>query len=293
MATKKLTKAQENNAGLRPPKMQHIRQVKPELWVHESFNAMTPLARFAAIGSWTCCDKFGRFESAWRSLKRLLLPYDEVDMPAIINEWVARGFVALYEVDGKQYGRWVNWSKHQYIGNKEMPSKFAYPAPNQVDSSRIEPTLANPLGVGVGLDVPLDVRADILTPTANGGAAKESTSKDKSGQEKIQELWTDLRTRYAAADTASVFPPLKRAGIAQVWEFIASEKYPRPEVMEAWTYWLMHKYQDQLGDSHPIHSPLSVFVKDAEAQILNIRTTVQRPLKDKSDGRHTPFHIQA
>jgi hypothetical protein len=117
------------NLSLRSPKMQHIRHVKPEYFVHEGVNDMTVQARLAEVGTWTCCDKHGRFEWQPRTLKRLVMPYDTVDFESLMLEWVNHGFAERYEVNGRAFGRFLNWEKHQYIAKREKDSTSVYPAP--------------------------------------------------------------------------------------------------------------------------------------------------------------------
>jgi hypothetical protein len=125
---------QKANPGLRSPKIQHIRHVKPEYFVHEGVNDMTVNARLAEIGTWTCCDKHGRFEWLPRMLRRMVMPYDNVDFESLMMEWVNHGFAERYEVDGKSYGRFFNWEKHQGINLREKQSCFEYPAPSHVSA---------------------------------------------------------------------------------------------------------------------------------------------------------------
>lgn len=119
----------KNNPNLRQPKMQHIRHVKPEFYVHDGVNNMSVNARYAETGTWTCCDKHGRFEWKPRTLKRLVMPYDDLDFESLMNEWLAQGFVQKYEVNGVTYGQFNNWEKHQGINLREKQSGFEHPAP--------------------------------------------------------------------------------------------------------------------------------------------------------------------
>jgi hypothetical protein len=109
--------------------MQHVRHIKPEFYVHEGVNDMTVNARYAETGTWTCCDKHGRFEWKPRMLKRLVMPYDDVDFESLMHEWVQHGFAEQYRVDGETYGRFFNWEKHQGINLREKQSASEYPAP--------------------------------------------------------------------------------------------------------------------------------------------------------------------
>jgi hypothetical protein len=62
-------------------------------------------------------------------LKRLVMPYDDVNFESLMNEWIEHGFAEKYEINGEMYGRFLNWEKHQGINRREIDSKFEHPAP--------------------------------------------------------------------------------------------------------------------------------------------------------------------
>ena len=108
--------------------MSRIRTVKPDLFKHEGlFEAETryqlPL-RFVFIGLFTCCDREGRFRWQPRRLKVDILPYDSVDMSAILDSLAEAGFIMAYKVKEMVYGYIPSWSNHQHINNKECKSKI-------------------------------------------------------------------------------------------------------------------------------------------------------------------------
>lgn len=128
-----MSKFKDVNKELRAPKVGRIRHIKPEMFEHVEWAEMTIYARYAGVGSWTRCDKHGRFDWHPKSLKHSILPFDDVDFESLMNEWVDRGFVERYEVDGHRYGQWINWSKHQAINLRERDAAFEYPAPPAPD----------------------------------------------------------------------------------------------------------------------------------------------------------------
>ena len=108
--------------------MGRIRTVKPELFKHEGlFEAeeryQLPL-RLVFIGLFTCCDREGRFRWQPRRLKLDILPYDQVDMPPVLDALAESGFIVAYQVKGIIYGYIPTWSKHQCINNKESKSQI-------------------------------------------------------------------------------------------------------------------------------------------------------------------------
>lgn len=117
--------------------MGRIRTIKPEFFRHEGlFEAEVrsglPL-RLAFAGLWTVADREGRFRWRPRQLKLDVLPYDDVDISAVLNALKAEAFIVDYTVDGEQFGWIPTWHRHQVINGRESPSKL--PAPPVHDAS--------------------------------------------------------------------------------------------------------------------------------------------------------------
>lgn len=115
--------------------MPRIRTVKPELFNHEGlFKAETtyhlPL-RLAFIALFTCCDREGRFRWQPGRLKLALLPYDDVDITAVLDALVESGFIKKYECRDETYGCTPSWSRHQHVNHREAESEL--PAIEDVD----------------------------------------------------------------------------------------------------------------------------------------------------------------
>ena len=103
-----------------------IRTIKPDLLKHEALfeaeqSAGLPL-RLAFIGLFTCCDRDGRFRWQARRLKLDLLPYDDIDLGAVLEALRAYGFIQQYSYEGEIYGCIPSWSKHQYCNQREPES---------------------------------------------------------------------------------------------------------------------------------------------------------------------------
>ncbi len=108
--------------------MPRIRSVKPELFSHEGLyeaevRYKLPL-RLAFISLFSCCDREGRFRWQPRRLKLDMLPYDEVDIAAVLNAFIECGFIKKYEHEGEVYGCIPSWSRHQKINHREGDSEL-------------------------------------------------------------------------------------------------------------------------------------------------------------------------
>jgi hypothetical protein len=110
-----------------------IRTVKPELFEHEELFDLekeTGLpVRLAFIGLFTCCDRNGRFKWRARTLKKGIMPHDEIDFSRVLDALTTRGFVRKYACGTEIYGEIPTWSKHQVINNRESESDI--PAPEE------------------------------------------------------------------------------------------------------------------------------------------------------------------
>lgn len=111
--------------------MARIRSIKPEFFAHEKLFDLEASCglpvRLAFAGLWTVADREGRFKWRPRTIKKDVLPYDDVDFSAILNALEGAGFVRRYEVDGEEYGLIPAFNKHQHINTREAQSTI--PAP--------------------------------------------------------------------------------------------------------------------------------------------------------------------
>lgn len=106
--------------------MARIRSIKPEFFRHEELydaekETGFPL-RVAFAGLFTVADREGRFRWKPKTLKFDVLPWDDVDMNAVLIALIKYGFIKHYVVDGKAYGWIPSFRDHQVINNKEGKS---------------------------------------------------------------------------------------------------------------------------------------------------------------------------
>lgn len=93
--------------------MSRIRSVHPGLWTDERFMEVSPLARLLLIGIWTECDDKGSFEWSPIKLKARLLPVDNCDVVALLEELATAGSVMKYEMGGRKLGAVRNFMRFQ------------------------------------------------------------------------------------------------------------------------------------------------------------------------------------
>lgn len=93
--------------------MSRIRSVHPGLWTDEAFVSLSPFARLLFMGIWNECDDKGTFPWSPLTMKMRILPADNVDAAALMDEIEAAGQIRSYTIDGKKYGAVRNFAKFQ------------------------------------------------------------------------------------------------------------------------------------------------------------------------------------
>ena len=93
--------------------MSRIRYIKPGFFKNELLAECDPLARILFAGLWTEADRDGRLEDRPKRLKAALLPYDDCDPDALLEQLHQRGFIKRYVVDETCYIAMPTWYAHQ------------------------------------------------------------------------------------------------------------------------------------------------------------------------------------
>jgi hypothetical protein len=93
--------------------MARIRSVHPKLLTDEAWVALTDKAKWFLIGLWMECDDAGNFEWKPLTLKMRIMPADNGDVLAILQELLAADFIHPYEANGKRYGHARNFTRFQ------------------------------------------------------------------------------------------------------------------------------------------------------------------------------------
>jgi hypothetical protein len=104
--------------------MARSRNIKPGFFTNADLAECQPLARILFAGLWTIADKAGRLRDRPKQLKGELLPYDDCEVDALLNE-LASGdepFIHRYEAQGVAYIQIATWDKHQSPHHTERDS---------------------------------------------------------------------------------------------------------------------------------------------------------------------------
>lgn len=102
--------------------MARIRTIKPEFWTDGDVMDLSPFARLLFIGSWNfaICD-FGHVADDPRRLKMQVLPADDVDGVALVDELVATGRMVRIDVDGRSFLHIKRFTDHQKTERRWTP----------------------------------------------------------------------------------------------------------------------------------------------------------------------------
>ena len=117
--------------------MTRARNIKPGFFLSDTLAEVAPLGRLLFAGLWCIADREGRLEDRPKKIKAALLPYDECDVDALLQDLADRGFLTRYTVGGAQYIQVENFAKHQNPHMKEAPSLI--PAPGQHSANPVLP----------------------------------------------------------------------------------------------------------------------------------------------------------
>lgn len=93
--------------------MSRIRSVHPGLWTDEAFVSVSPMARLLFVGIWTEADDLGCFEWKPVTLKMRVLPVDNADVGALMNDLHSANMVMRYTMNGREYGAVRNFCRYQ------------------------------------------------------------------------------------------------------------------------------------------------------------------------------------
>ncbi len=119
--------------------MARSRNIKPGFFKNDLLAEVHPLGRILFAGLWAIADRAGRLEDRAKRIKAEVLPYDEVDVDALLNELYLRGFIVRYSVDGYGLIQISNWSKHQNPSKKEAQSQLpGIPVEHQISIEQVQ-----------------------------------------------------------------------------------------------------------------------------------------------------------
>ena len=101
--------------------MARARNIKPSFFTDSDLGVLSPYARLLFAGLWCLADREGRLYDKPLEIKVQALPYDDVDIDALLNELDGR-FITRYVVQDKKLIQINNFEKHQNPHKNENQS---------------------------------------------------------------------------------------------------------------------------------------------------------------------------
>lgn len=151
--------------------MARSRNIKPGFFTNDNLADIEPIGRLLFIGLWTICDREGRIEDRHRRIKAEVLPYDNCDVDALLQDLAKHGFILRYVVGGEKYIQVLNFTKHQNPHVKESASTI--PAPDMSSASTAQ--APEQVNVDTGTDQTSDnLNSEICNE--NNGLSEHHTS---------------------------------------------------------------------------------------------------------------------
>ena len=129
--------------------MPRIRTVKPDFWTDSKVVSLSPLARLLFIGSWNFADDYGAIEDDAAQLKRRVLPDEQCDPDALVDELLEAGLLAAMTDGNETFWVVAGWEKHQKV-DKRSTSRYGNPDSWKPAESRRVPPSPRPGREGKG-----------------------------------------------------------------------------------------------------------------------------------------------
>ncbi len=107
--------------------MARSRNIKPAFFLNDEIADLQPLARLLFIGLWTVADYKGRMEYRPKRIKAEILPYDDCDVAALLEDLAQAQFITIYNVEEKHYVAIANFAKHQHPHPNEVRKGSSIP----------------------------------------------------------------------------------------------------------------------------------------------------------------------
>jgi hypothetical protein len=130
------------------------RLIKPGYFKSEELADLPWQARILFAGLWCLADREGRLKDKPRRIRAEILPFDDIDTNALLDELAGAGFIVRYGRGDNAAIQVVNFLKHQAPHYKEPASDIA-PPPGHQDSQVVTFGVSN------------EQRARILTRDGN------------------------------------------------------------------------------------------------------------------------------
>lgn len=162
--------------------MARIRTIKPEFWTDPDVVACSMAARLFFIGCWNHADDYGVLKDEPDRIRLQVMPADDVDACAIVDELVERRLlVRMVTPDGTQVLVVRTFLIHQKIDRRSV-GRYGDPSTFTLAESRPIPPSPTPGREGNGGEG----RGEVDTPPAGASVVVSETAIEKRRDSKAQ-----------------------------------------------------------------------------------------------------------
>lgn len=196
--------------------MGRTRMIKPAFFKHaelyQAEHATGMPLRVAFAGLWTVADRAGRFR--WKiDLKPDVLPYDEVDMMAVLDALEKHGFITSYVVDAKRYGFIPSFSEHQTFHKTERGSTLPPPLVNGESTVRYTADTVTVTGTVAVTELDVDDVSASVAGAVPPDPELTALFLTICANRAIAEKWGDQPNPLTPASAVSLTEALRNAGV--------------------------------------------------------------------------------
>jgi hypothetical protein len=165
--------------------MARTRNLKPGFFTNDRLADIDPLGRLLFQGLWCVADREGRLEDRPRKLKVTILPYDDCDINALLDELQNGGFILRYTADENQYIQVLAFERHQHPHQREHES--AIPAPDKPESSRA--LTLNPSSLTLNPDKCANATSDATADATPEKRTEPPAERQPAADSGFDEFW--------------------------------------------------------------------------------------------------------
>lgn len=223
--------------------MARTRNIKPGFFKNDLLAECDPLARILFAGLWTIADRNGRLEYRPRIIKAECLPYDDCSTDVLVAQLEQRGFVRLYECDGRRYLEIPTFGAHQNPHPNEKSSDI--PAnPRKIASTNLLAT-----EYSLTCNLALGPSPNHLVPSSSNPSLNHTDTEQApvDGVSPVEaEAYADAMEALEATDLQPLEqPPAKAPRKPRVAFTVCDVEFPPEldtlECRDAAQLWLEHK----------------------------------------------------
>lgn len=106
-----------------------MRTMKPGFFTNDELAEVEPLGRILFAGLWCMADREGRLEYRPKRIKAEVLPYDDCNIIALLEDLERYDFIRTYKVKGERFIIIPKFLSHQCPNQREAASVLPPPPP--------------------------------------------------------------------------------------------------------------------------------------------------------------------